>query len=141
MNAEVIIDVGYKTTVRVQVTDQMVRQFADMSGDHNPIHLDETYAATTRFKRRIAHGMITAALISRALNQSLGEGGVYLGQTLKFVNPVFIDDILDINLTVVALRKERGIGSVETTVTKSTGEVVVKGEATIMFAWGLDIKK
>lgn len=141
MNAEVTIDIGYKTTVRVQVTDQMVRQFADMSGDHNPIHLDETYAATTRFKRRIAHGMITAALISRALNQSLGEGGVYLGQTLKFVNPVFIDDILDINLTVVALRKERGIGSVETTVTKSTGEVVVKGEATIMFAWGLDIKK
>lgn len=135
--AQYTADVGYKTTVTVQVTDQMVRQFAEMSGDNNPIHLDEAYAATTRFGRRIAHGMLAAALISRALTESLGKGGVYLGQTLKFVGPVFIGDTLNITLTITAIRKEKGIASVDTTVTKTTGETVVKGDATIMFAWGL----
>jgi acyl dehydratase len=135
--AQYTADVGFKQTVTVQVTDKMVRQFAEMSGDFNPIHLDDEYAKTTRFGRRIAHGMITAALISRALTESLGKGGVYLGQTLKFVNPVFIDDVLNINMTITAVRKEKGIASVDTTVTKSTGETVVKGDATIMFAWGL----
>lgn len=124
--------------VTVQVTDKMVRQFAEMSGDFNPIHLDEEYAKTTRFGRRIAHGMISAALISRALTQTLGDGGVYLGQNLKFVGPVFIDDSIVINMKITNLRRERGIAIVETNVNKTTGEPVVKGEATIMFAWGLE---
>jgi len=127
-------DVGFKATVEVQVTDKMVHQFADMSGDHNPIHLDDSYAKTTRFGRRIAHGMIVGALISRALTEKIGQGGVYLGQQLKFVNPVFIDDVVTIELTITGLRKEKGIATVDTTAKKQTGETVVKGEAIIMMA-------
>lgn len=126
--------VGFKASVDVKVTDQMVRQFAEMSGDFNPIHLDDDYAKTTRFGRRIAHGMIIGALISRALNEKIGSGGVYLGQNLKFVNPVFIDDVVTIDLTITGLRKEKGIATVETIAKKQTGETVVKGDAVIMIA-------
>ncbi len=128
------VDIGFENKVSVQVTDKMVRMFAELSGDHNPIHLDDEYAKTTKFGRRIAHGMIVGALISRALNESLGSGGVYLGQSVKFVNPVFIDDTVTIHIKVTALRKEKGIAQVDTNVTNQRGETVVKGDAVIMMA-------
>ena len=126
------LDVGFTDSVTVQVTDKMVQQFAELSGDRNPIHMDETYAAKTRFGRRIAHGMISGALISAALVKLIGGAGVYLGQTLKFVNPVFIDDMITITIKVTGVRKEKGIATVETNVTKQNGDMVVKGEAVIM---------
>jgi 3-hydroxybutyryl-CoA dehydratase len=124
--------VGDRKSVTVQVTDKMVRQFAEMSGDFNPIHLDDEYAKGTRFGRRIAHGMICGALISRALAMELGSGGIYLSQSMKFLQPVFIDDEVVIELHVASLRPEKGIASIETTVKKTTGETCVKGEAMIM---------
>jgi 3-hydroxybutyryl-CoA dehydratase len=127
-------EVGFKTSITVQVTDKMVRQFAEMSGDYNPIHLEDAYAKSTRFGRRIAHGMIVGALISRALNEKIGGGGVYLAQNLKFVNPVFIDDNVTVELHITGLRKEKGIATVETIAKKQTGEIVVKGDAIIMMA-------
>lgn len=128
------VRVGFVASETVQVTDKMVRQFAEMSGDFNPIHLDDEYARTTRFKKRIAHGMIAGSLISRTLNSKIGRGGIYLAQTLKFVSPVYIDDYITIELKVTHLRKEKGIALVETMVKKQSGETVVKGEATIMVA-------
>lgn len=124
--------VGDEKVVHVTVTDEMVRKFAEVSGDFNPIHMDEEFAKNTRFGRRIAHGMLSAAFISRALAMELGPGGIYLGQKLKFLNPVYIDDQLTIHLKVTALRDDRGIGTIETTVTKANGDVVIKGEAMIM---------
>ncbi len=124
--------IGDSKTITVQVTDKMVRQFAEMSGDFNPIHLDEEHAKKTRFGRRIAHGMICGALISRALAMELGPGGIYLSQTLKFLNPVFIDDVVIVELTVESMRAEKGIASIKTIVTKENGDVCVKGEAMIM---------
>ncbi len=124
--------VGDRKTVTVQVTDKMIRQFAEMSGDFNPIHLDEEYAKKTRFGRRIAHGMICGALISRALAMELEGGGIYLSQNMKFLQPVFVDDVLTIELLVQTLREEKGIASIETLVKKQTGETCVKGEAMIM---------
>jgi acyl dehydratase len=127
-------EVGFKATMEVKVTDKMVRQFAEMSGDFNPIHLDDEYAKSTRFGRRIAHGMIIGALISRALNEKVGSGGVYLAQNLKFVNPVFIDDIVIIEMTITGLRKEKGLATIDTIAKKQNGETVVKGDAIIMMA-------
>ncbi|GIL18280.1 MAG: enoyl-CoA hydratase [Oligoflexia bacterium] len=124
--------VGDKVSESVTITEKMVEQFAELSGDYNPVHMDEAYAKTTRFGRRIAHGMISAALISRVLAMKLGPGGIYLSQTMKFLNPVFIGDVLSIELTVIALREEKGIGTVETLVKKANGDVCVKGEAVIM---------
>lgn len=130
-------DVGFKASTTIQVTDQMVRQFAEMSGDYNPIHLDDAYAAKTRFKKRIAHGMILGALVSRFLNEKIGSGGIYLAQTLKFTNPVFIDDQITFDLEVTKLHKTRGLGTIETIAKKANGDIVMKGEATIMMAWGV----
>ena len=130
-------DVGYKASVTAKITDKMVRQFAEMSGDFNPIHLDDEFASKTRFKKRIAHGMILGALVSRFLNDKIGSGGIYLAQTLKFSNPVSIDDEITCHLEITKLHKKRGFGTVETTAVKSTGEVVLKGEATIMMAYGV----
>lgn len=126
------IDVGHTASITVQVTDKMVRQFAELSGDHNPIHLDDEYAKKSRFGQRIAHGMIVGALISRALVDGIGGGGIYLGQSMKFVNPVFIDDTIVITIKVTGIRREKGIATVETNAAKANGDVVVKGEAVIM---------
>ncbi len=129
---EVNMTVGFKAFVEAKVTDKMVHQFAELSGDFNPIHLDEEYAKTTRFGRRIAHGMIAGALISRALNEKLGRGGIYLGQNLKFVNPIYIDDDVTVEMEVRGVRKEKGIVTVDTIVKKTNGDICVKGEAIIM---------
>jgi len=130
-------DVGYKAVVKQVITDKMVRQFAELSGDMNPIHLDDAYAATTIFKKRIAHGMIVGAIISRCLTQTIGTGGIYRGQTLKFYNPVFIDDEITFELEIIKLHKGRGLGVVETIAKKANGDIVAKGEATIVMASGV----
>jgi 3-hydroxybutyryl-CoA dehydratase len=124
--------VGDTVEVSYQVTDEMVHQFADLSGDRNPMHLDDEYAKTTRFKQRIAHGMICGALISSVLAEKMGRGGIYLAQTMKFINPVFINDTVTVLLKVLAIRESKGIASVETICKKQNGDICVKGEATIM---------
>lgn len=128
------VEVGFTASFKTQITDKIIRQFAELSGDHNPIHLDDAYAANTRFKRRIAHGMIVGALISRALVDGIGRGGIYMGQSLKFVSPVFIDDTVEVTIKISSIRREKGIASVETTATNQNGELVVKGDAMIMMA-------
>lgn len=128
---------GYKATETIKITDRMVRQFAEMSGDHNPIHLDDEYAKTTRFGKRIAHGMILGALISRLLNDKIGSGGIYLAQTFKFTKPVFIDEDITFQFEITKLNKRRGLGIVETIAKNPEGEIVLKGEATIMMSWGV----
>lgn len=136
LNQQVVTEkdrpVGFTATLTVQVTDQMIRKFADLSGDDNPVHLDDEYAKTTRFGQRIAHGMIVAALISRGLTEKIGTGGIYLGQTLKFVAPVYVNDTLNIKFKVTAVKEGKGILTLETIATKTTGEDVVRGEATFM---------
>ena len=84
---------GAKATRTQTITDEMVRSFATLTGDTNPVHLDEIYAATTRFGKRIAHGMLAASLISAALANDLpGPGTVYLSQSLQFKAPVYPGD-------------------------------------------------
>jgi acyl dehydratase len=126
--------VGDEVSVSVKVTDDMVRKFAELSGDYNPIHLDDEYAKKTRFGRRIAHGMICGALISRVLAEKLGAGGIYLAQDIKFKNPVYIDDTVTITLKVLNIRESKGIASIDTTCRTQNGDIAVKGEATIMMA-------
>ena len=108
----------------------MVQQFAEMSGDYNPVHMNEEYAKKTRFKGRIAHGMISAALISRVLAMELGKGGIYLAQEMKFLIPIYLNETVTIELHVLTFR--RNIAQVETLVRNQAGDIAVKGQATIM---------
>ena len=114
-----------------KITDTDIQQFADVSGDHNPLHLDDEFAKQTRFGRRIAHGMLGASLISAVIANEL-PGSIYLGQTLKFVAPVFPDDTLTAKVTVVSIREDKPIVTLETVCANQDGKTVVKGEAIVM---------
>jgi len=115
------------------VTDELIRKFAEVSGDYNPLHLDEEYAASTRFGKRIAHGMLSGAFISGVLGDELSVRRiVYLGQTMKFRAPVFIGDTVTVNSTVTRVREDKPVITIETTCVNQDGVTVVDGEATIM---------
>lgn len=115
------------------ISDDDIRAFAEATGDRNPLHLDEDFAKQTRFGRRIAHGMLSASLISAVIASELpGQGGIYLGQTLQFVAPVFLGDTVTARVTVSAVREDKPILKLETVCTNQRGEVVIRGEATIL---------
>ncbi|MBK7393255.1 MAG: MaoC family dehydratase [Chloracidobacterium sp.] len=127
------IKIGDKFSKTRVVTDELIRAFAEVSGDYNPIHLDEEFAKTTRFGRRIAHGMLSGAFISAVLGYEFeARKIVYLSQTMRFVAPVFIDDTITTTGTVTNIREEKGIVTLETVCTNQNGEMTVKGEAMVM---------
>lgn len=127
------LKIGDTFSTEREVTDELVRKFAEVSGDYNPIHLDEEFAKTTRFGRRIAHGMLSGAFISAVLGYEFKERKiVYLSQTMKFTAPVYLDDTVTATATVSKIREDRGIVTLETICTNQDGETLVKGEAVVM---------
>jgi 3-hydroxybutyryl-CoA dehydratase len=109
-----------------------VEAFAAVSGDTNPVHLDEAYAMTTPFQGRIAHGMLSGAYISAMLGTKLpGPGAIYLTQSLRFRRPVKIGDPVVTRVTVQALDERRAHATL-TTVCQVDGKTVVDGEAVVM---------
>jgi len=116
------------------ITDETIRAFAEVTGDNNPVHLDDDYAAGTRFGRRIAHGMIAAGLISATLANDLpGPGTVYLNQTLKFKLPVFPGDTVTATVEVLSVRPDKPIVTLSTVCTNQDDKVVLEGEAVVLF--------
>ncbi len=132
-NIDMELKVGDKFSTNRLVTDDLIRKFADVSGDHNPIHLDEEVAKNTRFGRRIAHGMLSGAFISAVLGYEFSERSiVYLSQTLKFTAPVFIGDTVTATARVTNIRQDKPVVTLETICTNQNGDVLVKGEAAVM---------
>jgi len=102
------LSIGMSATYSRVVTQDDVAQFARLTGDTNPVHLDQAYAAETPFKRRIVHGMLTAGYISTVLGTKLpGEGAIYMSQTLKFLAPVHHGDTVVARAEVVDLNAEK----------------------------------
>ncbi len=127
------INIGDSASITKTITDADIHAFAEVTGDHNPLHLNDEYAAKTRFGRRIAHGMLSASLISAVLaNELPGAGSVYLSQTLKFVKPVFPGDTVTARVTVIAIRDDKPITTLETVCMNQNNEPVLKGEATVL---------
>ena len=124
------ISVGDRCERHHTVTEQDLILFAAVSGDHNPLHLDAAYAATTQFKGQIAHGMFTGALISAALAMDLpGPGTIYLGQNLSFRKPVMLGDELTVVLEVASKHDSKPVVTLNCTVTNQDGKKVATGEA------------
>ena len=127
------LKVGDQFSTSREVTDEVIRNFADVSGDFNPIHLDEEFAKTTRFGKRIAHGMLSGAFISAVLGNEFRERKiVYLSQTMRFTAPVFIGDTVTATGTITNIREDKNIVTLETICTNQNGETLVKGEAAVM---------
>ncbi len=126
------IQVGQSAERTRTVSEADITACADVSGDHNPVHMDEAFAAATRFQGRIAHGMLSAAYISAVLGEDLpGHGAVYLSQSLNFRRPVRIGDAVTAKVTVTALDAEKARVSLAT-VCLVGGKAVIEGEATLM---------
>lgn len=125
--------VGQTASVTRTISESDVYLFAGITGDQNPAHTNEEYAKTTHFKTRIAHGMLSAGLISAVLGMHLpGPGTIYTGQTLKFLAPVHIGDTITATAEIKSLDLERNRVVLTTTCTNQEGTVVVTGEATAL---------
>lgn len=128
------IKVGDKASFSKTVSDKDIVSFAEVTGDSNPLHLDEAYASKTRFKGRIAHGMLSAGFISAALGTKLAPNAVvvYMSQQLRFQRPVKIGDTITANCEVTAVQPERRFVTVKTDCVNQSGEEVVTGEAMVL---------
>ena len=125
--------VGDSAEITKTIEQSDIDAFAAVTGDHNPVHVDEEFAKTTRFGRRLAHGMLTASLISAVLANKLpGEGSVYLGQTLQFVAPVFPGDEITARVMVKEIREDKPVVKLETICVNQRDEIVIRGEATVL---------
>lgn len=126
------LSVGQEASLSNTVSEADIVAFADISGDRNPVHLDADYAATTMFKERIAHGMLSAAYISAVFGMKLpGPGAIYMSQTLKFKAPVKIGDTVVTSVKVVELVPEKRRARFECVCTVND-KPVVEGEAMLM---------
>jgi 3-hydroxybutyryl-CoA dehydratase len=126
-------EIGQSASLSRTITAHDVDLFARASGDDNPVHLDEEFAKTTRFGKRIAHGMLSASLISALLGTKFpGNGTIYLKQTLAFLRPVAIGETITATATVTAYRPDKQILTLATVCTNEAGEKVVDGEAVVL---------
>jgi len=127
-----MMKVGDSASLTKSFSDADVRSFAEISGDKNPLHLDDDYAAQTQFERRLVHGMLTAGLISAILGTKLpGEGSIYLSQSFNFRAPVFIGDTITAKVTITKIREDKPIVTAETVCENQDGAVVLEGEAVL----------
>lgn len=114
------------------VTEKMISGFAEYTGDKNPVHLDEEFAKKTRFKKRIAHGFLVGSFISSVIGNNFpGNGSIYLSQTMKFKNPVFIGDLIYVILTIEEITDRNGL-ILKTECKNQDGDLVIIGEAKII---------
>lgn len=125
--------IGEKLTVTKKIKFEDIVKFAEISGDKNPLHLDEEYASKSIFKKRIAHGMLIGSYISAVLgNEFPGEGSIYLEQNFKFMKPVFVDDIITIDIEIINIDMEKKIIFLKTECKNQLLEMTLKGEAKIL---------
>jgi len=125
------IELGMTASYSQTITDADIKVFAGLSGDHNPVHINEEYASKSKFKRRIAHGLISASFFSALFGTKLpGPGCVYVAQNLTFRKPVYIDDTVTatVSVTSIDLSKNRVFFSTLCTV---KGKTVISGTAEI----------
>jgi acyl dehydratase len=122
--------VGQQASLKKSFSAGEVQQFAQLSLDKNPIHLDEKRAAESVFGRRVVHGMLVASLFSALLGQHLpGEGTIFLGANIQFKGPVFLDDEVTAFVQITKIREDKPIITLRTWCENAKGETVLDGEA------------
>lgn len=129
--SHIIVGAAASLTRVVEATD--VEAFAQLTGDQNPVHLDEEYASQSRFGARIAHGALIAGYISAVLGTMLpGPGSIYLEQTSSFKAPVYIGDEITATVRVIKIREDKPIVTLETSCVNQHGKAVIEGTAVLL---------
>lgn len=125
--------IGETASFSKTITEADIYAYAGISGDFNPVHVNAEFAKRTRFKERIAHGMLTAGLVSAVLGMKLpGPGAIYLSQQMEFLKPVRIGDTITATAEVQAYNPDKRILTLRTTCTNQRGEQVLEGRAVVM---------
>jgi acyl dehydratase len=124
------IQVGQSATRTLSLTADHVRTFAELTGDYNPLHFDEDFAAGTRFGRLVVQGGLTTGLLHALVAMDLpGPGSVFLSQSWKFTAPVFIGDTITARAEVLSVHESKPVTRLGISVTRQDGETVLEGEA------------
>ena len=122
--------VGAKATRQLTLTADHVKTFAELSGDYNPLHFDETFAAGTKFGRLVVQGGLTTGLLHALVAMDMpGPGTVFLSQDWKFTAPVFIGDTITAEAEVLKVHESKPVTQLKVSVTRQDGETVLEGEA------------
>ncbi|TND07851.1 MAG: acyl dehydratase [Bacteroidetes bacterium] len=129
-----MIEQGEVYTHEFSFSQEDVKQFAAVTGDNNPVHLDADYAAGTMFKRPIMHGFLGGAVFSKIFGTLFpGEGTIYLKQSMAFMRPMFVDTVYEARITVKEINREKHRMVVDTVIAeKASNDVTISGEATVM---------
>ena len=127
------IILGTKTKFTVQINESLINEFARISGDNNPLHMDERYATKTPFGKRICHGMLLASFFSKLIGMHLpGKNSLYFSQTLDFQLPCFLGDTVTLEGEVIDKSPSTGIITIKTTVTNQINNCLVDGIAKVI---------
>ncbi len=120
--------VGQHVLLTKRFTEDDVRRFVEITGDANPLHVDDEFAASTRYGRRVLHGMLTASLFSTMVGMLLpGTGAIYRSQTLRFLRPVYVGDSVTAHFVVRSVDREKHRLEIESWIENEEGERVVEG--------------
>ncbi len=126
----VALEIGQKATRSITLTADHVKTFAELTGDHNPLHFDESFAAKTKFERLVVQGGLTTGLLHALVAMDMpGPGTVFLSQNWKFTAPVFIGDTISAEAEVVSVHESKPVSQLRMKVTRQDGETVLEGEA------------
>jgi acyl dehydratase len=127
------IYVGQKVSFQVEITDEMIKKFAELSGDYNPLHMDEIYAQNSKFNQRVCHGMLLGSFLSQLVGMHIpGKKCLYLSQNLNFHNPCYISDTISVEGVVKEKSNSTQILEIETTIKNQENILLVNGIARVM---------
>jgi acyl dehydratase len=126
------LQVGDKATLRKAFTTSEVELFAQISGDDNPLHMDQEFAEKTPFGQPIVHGLLIASLFSGLLGGKFpGHGTIYLGQNISFKTPVFLNEPIEASVEIIKIREDKPIITLKTLCVKDDGTIAIEGEAVV----------
>ena len=124
------LSIGQKATRSITLTAEHVKSYAEMTGDHNPLHFDEDFVSKTKFKKLVVQGGLTTGLLHALVAMDMpGPGTVFLSQNWKFTAPVFIDDTITAEAEILSIHATKPVTQLKVAITRQTGETVLEGEA------------
>lgn len=122
--------IGQKATRSITLTEEHVKAYAEMTGDHNPLHFDEDFASQTKFKKLVVQGGLTTGLLHALVAMDMpGPGTVFLNQNWNFTAPVFIGDTITAEAEILSIHATKPVTQLKVTITRQGGETVLEGEA------------